>query len=177
MYPSVALSLTVCIFIACTSACSTSRVCSKDKANCRTRDPNGIVLSENISEVVLHDLSASLPTENTFSGNKQWSKIETLEIWAVDGESLGSRVFTGLSGLTYLGYHNEYMVNMVNDAFYGLDNLKELNFPMNIRLRISTFSSSMKSAYLPKLNKLSITVMASYYFTSAEDAQYVFLKA
>ncbi|KAH3887632.1 hypothetical protein DPMN_011650 [Dreissena polymorpha] len=158
------------MFIACTSACSTPCVCIEDKATCRTPDPNGLVLGDNVSEVVLYNITSSFLTKNTFSGNQQLSNIETLEIWAVDGESLGSRVFTGLSGLTYLGYHNEYTVNMVNDTFFGLGNLKELDFSMNIRLRISTFTSSMKFADLPILNKLTLTGMASFYFSNSEDA-------
>ncbi|KAH3750962.1 hypothetical protein DPMN_185502 [Dreissena polymorpha] len=176
MYPTVALSLTVCMFIACSSACSTSCVCIKHKATCRTPDPSGLVLSEHIREVVLQDLNASLLTNNTFSANSQWSQIETLEIWANGGESLGSRVFTGLSGLTYLGYHNEHMFYMEYDAFYGLDHLKELDFSTNIRLQTMSFLISMYSKNLPRLNKLTLTGLHSYYVETI-NADYNFFQS
>ena len=98
----MASTVTVCVFITCCSACSISCVCIVDKATCRSSYPSGIVFSENIREVDLHDLNASFLTKKTIYANSKWSKIENLEIFAVGDESLCSRIFTGLSGLTSL---------------------------------------------------------------------------
>ncbi|KAH3747722.1 hypothetical protein DPMN_182151 [Dreissena polymorpha] len=149
------------MLIACSSSCSTCCVCIKEKATCRTPDPSKLILNENIREVVLHDIESSLLSEQTFSTNPQWSKVETLEIFAVGYKVLGNRVFTGLSGLTYLGFHNEDMQFMDYDAFSGLSNLKELDFSNNIRLWKSSFQISMNSTHLPRLNKLRLNGMYS----------------
>ncbi|KAH3752073.1 hypothetical protein DPMN_186683 [Dreissena polymorpha] len=155
---------------ACSSACSTYCVCIKDRATCRTPDPSGLVLSEHIREVVLHDVNAWLLTNTTFSSNPQWSQIKSLEIWVVKGQHLGSRIFTGLSDLNYLGYHNEYMRDMGNDAFYGLENVKELDFSRNIGVWIEDFSSSLKSDHLPRLKTLTLTgINSCQYSCVAKD--------
>ncbi|KAH3706688.1 hypothetical protein DPMN_066076 [Dreissena polymorpha] len=161
MYSTLPLTLRVCMFIACSSACSTSCVCIEDKATCITSDPSKIVLNENIREVVLQDIESSLLSEQTFSTNPQWSKVETLKIFAVGYKFLANRVFTGLSGLTYLGFHNENMHFMKKNTFSGLNNLKELDFSNNIRLRVSSFKKIMNSTHLPRLNKLRLNGMYS----------------
>ncbi|KAH3825320.1 hypothetical protein DPMN_127194 [Dreissena polymorpha] len=144
---------------------------------CRTPDPSGLVLSDNIRVVYLRVPNASLLNENTFSSNPQWSKIKALDIWAVRGKSLGSRVFKGLSNITYLGYRNEYMIDIDNDAFYGLDNLEELDFSYNIRLHMINFLKSINSSHLMRLNKLIISNMYSYYFTDSFDANDYFFQS
>ncbi|KAH3747724.1 hypothetical protein DPMN_182153 [Dreissena polymorpha] len=176
MYSTLPLTLGVCMFIACSSACSKSCVCIEDKATCRAPDPNGLIFNENIRRVVLHDLNTSFLNKSTFSANPQWSKLENLTIWAIGSPHLCSGVFTGLSGLTYLGFHNEYMDHMENDAFYGLDNIKELNFSGNSRLAISNFLNVMNSTHLPKLNALTLTGMHST-FRVTIDANYYFFRS
>ncbi|KAH3825283.1 hypothetical protein DPMN_127157 [Dreissena polymorpha] len=144
---------------------------------CRTPDPSGLVFSDNNRLVFLLDLNASLLTENTFSSNPQWSKIKVLNIEAHGGKSLGTRVFKGLSDIFHLGYHDRHMIDIDNNAFYGLDNLEELNFSHNIRLNMSNFLKSISSTHLMRLKALTISHMYSYYSTDAIDANDDFFRS
>ena len=155
-------------------------VCDNDKATCSGIAISDIQVPDDIRHVHLYiQKGEQVLKETTFRVNNGWGHVDSIEInydFSSDAQPLliERQTFFHLKNLTSLAMHSKW-ISLNAGVLDGLGNLVILDLSDCITATLENIFSWLYQAYLPRLRKLNLAGLQSYYI-STFDIDYSFLR-